>query len=144
MANGTHNPVESLIEDLPRTRASLLPALWRLVEHEGTLKRESLVALSELLGVPAAEVYGVASFYALFSHDVPSESPIRICTDVICHLYGADALYAQVRAVAGGLVHESPCLGRCDTPPAALVGRSVVAPASPEGIRRLSQESQLW
>ncbi|MCY0879350.1 MAG: NAD(P)H-dependent oxidoreductase subunit E [Firmicutes bacterium] len=126
--------IQSLLADLPKERASLLPALWRVFEADGVLTREALAAVGEALDVPAAEVYGVASFYALFHVEAQERAPVRVCTDVVCSLFGAQELLNALRGRREKPVYAATCLGRCDAPPAALVGRQALAPASLEGV----------
>ena len=59
-----------------------------------------------------AEIYGVATFYDLFSLTPRSGPVVRRCVDVACQVRGA--------AVGPG-EHASPCLGLCERAPAALV-----------------------
>ena len=55
----------------------LIPVLQRLQEEEGYLSKESLQAVSELLGVSLSRVYGVATFYHQFR--LRPEGLHRIC-----------------------------------------------------------------
>lgn len=128
--------VKGWLDDLPQERSSLLPLLWRVVEKAGWLSPDAIGAVADVLGLPYAEVYGVASFYALFPMAAPEGVSVHVCTDIMCRLAGADGLR---QAIEGDLARQArieaaPCLGLCDRAPAVLVDRQWVAPASPETV----------
>jgi len=105
-----------------RLRHMLLPALHALQNEAGWISPGGLNYVSEELQVPPAEAYGVASFYELFRVDEAPDhdGPVtHICVDGPCRAVSADAI-ASVKAT-GGHVHESPCLGQCERPPAVFI-----------------------
>jgi NADH-quinone oxidoreductase subunit F len=117
-----------------RTREALLPVLWDVQTAFGYIDANAVQAISQALRVPAADIYGVISFYSLF-HDQPTGSTtIHICTDPACGLVGADEVLTAVCSRLGiqagdttpdgeyTLLH-SPCLGLCDHAPAALISK---------------------
>ncbi|AUW95227.1 MAG: hypothetical protein C7B44_10470 [Sulfobacillus thermosulfidooxidans] len=129
--------VAGLLKDLPAERGQLLPALWRVVEHYHALTPALIGAVSEVLGVAYAEVYGVASFYTLFDN-IEGTTPVHICTDVMCALQGAEELKAWAEQAAAGLpitVKESACLGQCDHAPAAWIGQKILRRATPQVVQ---------
>jgi len=105
-----------------RLRHMLLPALHALQNESGWISRGGLNYVAEELQVPPAEAYGVASFYEMFRVDEAPDhdGPVtHVCIDGPCRAVSADAI-AAVKA-AGGHVHESPCLGQCERPPALFI-----------------------
>ena len=103
-------------------RHLLLPGLHRLQNVKGWISPGGLNYLAESLQVPAAEAYGVASFYDLFQLEAPaSQGPLHhVCVDPICATNGSAAYIEELRS-KGHKVHESPCLGQCERPPASFV-----------------------
>ena len=104
-------------------RHLLLPALLALVDRVGWLSPEGLDHLSRRLGVAPAEVYGVASFYALIPLEAPPTATVaHVCVDLACRLAdGAAAHRRRYDADPTVTVVDSPCLGQCDRAPATLV-----------------------
>ena len=105
-----------------RLRHMLLPALHALQNEAGWISPGGLNYVSEELQVPPAEAYGVASFYEMFRVDeAPGhDGPVtHVCIDGPCRAGSATAI-AAVKA-DGGHVHESPCLGQCERPPAVFI-----------------------
>ena len=103
-------------------RHYLLPALHSLQNAAGWISPGGVNYIGEVLLVPPAEAYGVASFYDLFRTDPPDHDgdTVHVCVDAACQISGCEELAASV-AAAGGHVHRSPCLGQCERAPAMFV-----------------------
>src|SRR3990172_1590519 len=61
------------LDELPRERTYLLPALHLLHEREGYLSPAGLAAVSQRLRVPHSELYGVARRYSALRFEPPAE-----------------------------------------------------------------------
>jgi NADH-quinone oxidoreductase subunit F len=92
-------------------RELLLPALRAAQRRVGWVSEGALAYVALRLEVAPADVYGVASFYALLSLDERPADVTHVCVDLACALKGA--------AVPPG-AHPSPCLGLCELAPASL------------------------
>ncbi len=96
-------------------RHALLPALHALQKESGWISKGGLNYVSEVLQVPPAEAYGVASFYELFKVDAApdhADDVVHVCVDAPC-LEFAETKIGSLEA-EGKHVHRSPCLGQCD------------------------------
>ena len=118
-------------------RHYLLPALHALQNAAGWISPGGINYVAEVLGVPPAEAYGVATFYDLFRTEQPDHDgdTFHVCVDAACQIAGYDGLASSVRA-EGGHVHLGPCLGQCERAPALFVqgagGRPDYVPADAE------------
>jgi NADH:ubiquinone oxidoreductase subunit F (NADH-binding) len=93
----------------------------RLVEAGG-LTRHAAEAVSKETGVPAADVYGVASFFDLLAR--PAHT-IRVCQGLSCWMN--ESAQRLKEAQDAGLPAEGcSCLAACDRPVAVLRGREVL------------------
>lgn len=103
-------------------RHYLLPALHGLQNAAGWISPGGINYIGEVLLVPPAEAYGVASFYDLFRTEAPDHDgdTVHVCVDAACQISGCEELAASL-AAAGGHVHRSPCLGQCERAPASFV-----------------------
>ena len=134
----------------PERRSLVLPALHALQHREGWISPGGLNYISRRLGVPPAEVFGVATFYALFSVEKRPKTVVHVCDEVVCRVNGATEVALACRESIGPAHEEneglmwikSPCLGLCERAPAVLVqkagrGRAneALAPATPEWVR---------
>src|SRR5688500_201871 len=135
---------------LGERRHLLLPALHAVHDAVGWISRAAIDEIARRLEVAPADVYGVASFYALFSLAERPPRVLHVCTDLACQA-GSAPLVEALRERCGPPGHgdtwptcaggaatwaESPCLGLCERAPAALVtqygenrGEAVLAPA---------------
>ncbi len=120
-------------------RHQLLPALQALQSRVGWISEGGLNYVCTRLGVPPAEAYGVATFYALIATSPRPRRVLHVCDDIACRAKGARELCAALERDCGPpLSHaphagevdldagraqwmHSPCLGLCDRAPAALV-----------------------
>ncbi len=119
-------------------RHLLLPALHAVQSRVGWISEGALNHIAERLTVPPADVYGVATFYALLSLSPRPRRVLHVCDDIGCRCRGAEQLCAELERTVGppyhgptGSRHEipsdgavwlrSPCLGLCDQAPAALL-----------------------
>lgn len=105
-------------------RHLLLPVLHALRDAVGFISQGGANEIAEALQVPPAEVFGVASFYELFTFDPPTSTDVvHVCDDTACRIQGGLDLIDELRA-DGTVVHGSPCLGLCEQAPAAFVQRT--------------------
>ena len=97
-------------------RHLLLPTLHAVNDRVGWISPTAIDHIAERLDISPAEVYGVASFYALFALSPRDPHQVHVCIDLACR---ADGGSAADDLPAGA--HASPCLGLCERAPAALV-----------------------
>jgi len=115
--------VDAVLLDFPRfERTLLLPVLQAVQAQRGGLSKGLLGYLCERVRMPFAEVYGVASFYALLAASDHPVVEVRLCSGVPCILAGAEQLAETLRQQTSASWNWFPCLGQCDRAPAALVG----------------------
>ncbi len=128
-----------------QNRNMLLPALLALQSSAGWISPGGLNYVSERLGVPPAEAYGVASFYALLSTELRPPRALYVCDDIACAQIGAEQLISDVESFVLGdpeaIVIRSPCLGQCDKAPAVFLQTAggedaAVAPADLSIVRQ--------
>ncbi len=117
----------------PDTRAVGLEALKIVQKHRGWVSDESLLAVAEYLGLPVAELEGVATFFNLIYRRPVGRNVILHCNSVSCWIMGCEQLKERISAELGidfGETSEDgeftlipvPCLGDCDRAPVLMVG----------------------
>jgi NADH-quinone oxidoreductase subunit F len=127
-------------------RHLLLPALRALQDRVGWISETGLDYVCARLGVPPADAWGVATFYALLSTTPRAPTVVHLCDDIACRGQGAESIARQLESTCGPAhahgpegdhVHidaravtwmRSPCLGLCDQAPAAFVQEFGAAP----------------
>ena len=111
-------------EHIANRRHLLLPVLHDVRDAIGWLSEGAINEIATALQVPPAEVYGVASFYELFTFEAPSASDaVHVCDDTACRVQGANELIDELRG-EGRNVHASPCLGLCEQAPGVFLQRT--------------------
>jgi formate dehydrogenase beta subunit len=130
-----------LLGDRPRRRDLLIEHLHLIQDKYRQISAAHLAALADEMKLAFAEVFETATFYAHF--DVVKEGEanippltIRVCDSLTCAMLGAEKLLQELQDAAGpGIrVVRAPCVGRCDTAPAAEVGHHFVDHASVAGV----------
>jgi len=87
--------------DTTPERRHLLPALHALQAKQGWLSPGSLSYLADRMGLAFPDVWGVATFYAMFRTQKPKGPRVQVCNDVSCRLRGGEALLAAMEARHG-------------------------------------------
>ncbi len=136
--------VAELLGDAPRRRDLLIEHLHRIQDRFGCLAAPHLVALAAEMNLAMTEVYEVATFYHHFDvvkegDTAPPAVTVRVCDSIACELAGSQRLLASLPGLLGDDVRvlHAPCIGRCETAPAAVVGQNPVPHATPEKVAKL-------
>ncbi len=120
-----------------RQRELLVEYLHLLQDHWGYVSSRHLAALAGELSLSRAEAYEVATFYAHFDvigegEQPPPEVTVRVCAGVSCELVGSHRLLQELIEILGeeARVISTPCVGACETAPAAVVGQRRIGAAT--------------
>src|SRR6201997_5408252 len=125
--------IELLLGDRPRKRDLLIEYLHLIQDKYHQISAAHLAALADEMKLSFAEVFETATFYAHFDivkEGEPDIAPltIRVCDSLTCAMLGGETLLADLQSKSGpGIrVVRAPCVGRCDTAPAAEVGHNFI------------------
>jgi formate dehydrogenase beta subunit len=142
--------VASLLGDAPRRRDLLIEYLHLIQDRFGCLSAPHLVALAAEMKMAMAEVYEVATFYHHFDVVKEGGTPppaitVRVCDSIACELAGSHQLLATLPGTLGPNVRviRSPCVGRCDAAPVAVVGQNPVPYATRDQIASRVQAGEV-
>ena len=136
----------------PEPSSRLISVLHRVQEHFGYLGAGQMDAVAQLLGVPAAKVTGVATFYHLFRLQPCGRFMISVCMGTACYVKGADKVAAKFKDELGvdfgqtttdGLfsLHEAHCLGTCGLAPVVMINDEVHAKVTPDQVPALLEKT---
>jgi formate dehydrogenase beta subunit len=135
--------IRRLLASAPRRRDLLIEHLHRIQDRYRQLSAAHLAALAQEMGLSQVEVFEVASFYHHFDivreGDVPAPPlTVRVCDSLSCELAGARDLLDRLPTLLGAAVRviPAPCIGRCETAPAVVVGRNPLPKATTGAVRR--------
>ena len=124
----TRQDLTPFLEELPRQRSMLLPALQRVQAQLGFLPLWAQEAVGEYVRVPKSEVYGVVTHYPDLRAEAPGRHVVRVCTGLTCRVVGASATLSALQqqlglsagqTTADGLVslEETHCAFVCGVAP---------------------------
>ncbi len=120
--------VDAMAARYPEPKAALLPVLWLVQRTKGWVDLDAEAWVASRLGVSAAHVHGVVSFYSMFKRRPMGRYHIQVCTTLSCMLRGSDDIVAHLERKLGikpgqttadgrfSLV-KVECLGSCGTAP---------------------------
>jgi NADH-quinone oxidoreductase subunit E len=93
----TLEEMRSIAAQYPQARSALLPMLHLVQSVEGRVTPAGIEACAEILGLTAAEVSGVATFYTMFKRRPVGQYHVGICTTALCAIMGGDEVYAKLQ-----------------------------------------------
>ncbi len=149
------SPIQLLIKELAdqygRNRESLLPIMQGVVEQEKYLSEYSMVEIAREMDIPAAEVYGTATFYSFMEVQKMGRFIIRICKTITCAMKGKNQVLYAIQDMLKIQVGETTpdgrfsllqtnCLGLCHKAPAMLINHNVYTDLTPEKVREIISE----
>ena len=113
-----------------------MPVLQAAQEIFGYLPEEVQVMVAEGLDIPLSEVYGVSTFYSLFTLNPKGKYQISICLGTACYVKGAAAILSAVEqklGIAPGAItadgkfslDSCRCVGACGLAPVLMVNDDV-------------------
>ena len=115
---------------------ALIQVLHMAQQLFGHLSADVLRYVSGSLRVPLSQVYGVVTFYHLFTTVPRGKHQIMVCTGTSCHVRGSKLILEKLEKELG--VHEGEttkdnlfslgtarCIGACALAPAVAIGDDV-------------------
>ncbi|MDD2877843.1 MAG: NADH-quinone oxidoreductase subunit NuoE [Acidiphilium sp.] len=125
--------IADLIAHYPTARAAAIDALKYVQKRRRYVADNTLQEVAHLLGLSAAELDEVATFYNLIYRKPVGERVILLCDSITCWMTGRDALARHIEQTIGIKSGETSaddrftllpivCLGHCDHAPAMMVG----------------------
>jgi bidirectional [NiFe] hydrogenase diaphorase subunit len=117
--------------------------LHRAQESFGYLEEEVLLYIARQLKLPLSRVYGVASFYHLFSLKPSGVHSCVVCLGTACYVKGATQILETLQTKLGIKVGETTadgqvsllsarCLGACGIAPVVVFDEVVRGKQTPE------------
>ena len=123
----------------------LISILHKVQGKYGYLSEQHMQEVAELLGVPAAQVSGVATFYHFFRLRPQGKYNISVCMGTACYVKGANEILEQFKTTLGinegevtndGMysLEITRCLGVCGLAPVVMINDKVYGKLTPEMI----------
>lgn len=122
---------------------ALLEVLNSAQENFGYLSEDLLIYVSQKLSVPLSRVYGVATFYHMFTFDPLGEHNCIVCAGTACYVKGAEqivqALSDEFQINPGETTPDgvfsltmARCVGSCGLAPVVVLDGKVRGKGTPD------------
>ena len=120
-----------------------IPLLADIQKTVGYIAEEAVDYVARELDLPAAELFGVATFYAMFRMRPEGKHVVRLCRGTACHVQGSARIGEQLQRHLGVSEGETTsdgvfslqyvaCLGCCSLAPVMMVDGEVHGRLTPE------------
>ncbi len=93
----TYAELRAIAARYPEARSGLLPMLHLVQSVEGRVTPEGIEACAEVLGISAAEVSGVATFYTMYKRKPIGDHLVGVCTNTLCAVLGGDLIFERLK-----------------------------------------------
>ncbi len=129
----------------------LIPLLQAAQDSYGFVPAAAIEQISDVTGIPTAEIYGVITCYRQFRLKPLGRHIIRLCKGTACHVLGAEmigGIVADELRIAPEETTEDglftfmvvACLGCCSLAPAMMIDDQTYGRLTPQKIRRLIRQ----
>ena len=97
LSESTVAELHELAGRYPQARSALLPMLHLVQSVEGRVTNEGIECCAEILGISAAEVSGVSTFYTMYKRRPMGEHHVGVCTNTLCAVMGGDLIFERLK-----------------------------------------------
>lgn len=129
----------------------LIPLLQAAQDSYGYVPTVAIEQISEVTGIPAAEICGVITFYRQFRLKPLGRHLIRMCKGTACHVVGAEMIGQTIADELGIAPDETTddgiftftivaCLGCCSLAPALMIDEQTYGRMTPQKVRKLLRQ----
>ncbi len=140
--------VDEVLSNSTKEKEELIPILQKVQARLGYLPALAMEKIADGTNVPAADVYGLATFYNQFRLNPPGEHEVKVCLGTACYMVGGDitleSFERRMEIKEGETTSDRryslervACVGCCTMAPVVVVDDEVegkVTPTRVDGI----------
>ena len=135
--------IEEICDRHAAETTPLILILSEIQKEYGYIPLEVQEVVSERTGIPVADIYGVVTFYALFSMEPKGKYVIDVCLGTACYVKGSEGVLRELERVLGVKADTDPtpdglfsvnalrCVGACGLAPVMVVNGKVYGKMTP-------------
>lgn len=142
---------KNIIAGFAEVPGGMIEAFHAIQEELSYLPEEAVIEAAKVFGVPAAEAYGVATFYSYLSVKDRGKNVIRICESAPCHIAGAAKVVAALERELGIPMGSSTadgrfalefteCVGQCQATPVITINGKPYFDVTPANVADILAE----
>jgi len=135
-------------EEFNNDKENLIMILQAIQHQYNHLPQASLTYLSEKIGVPISQIYGVGTFYSSFSLEPKGRNIISVCLGTACHVRGGARLWERIQEILNVGPRETTedmrftlepvrCIGCCSLGPVVKINEDIYSRVSQENIQKV-------
>ena len=127
---------KEILEKYEKDKSNLIKILNDIQEKAGYIPMKAQKEISEYLGLPMAEIYGVITFYSRFTLKPKGKYHIAVCLGTACYVKGSqkilDRLKDRLKIEEGETtpdgrfsIEATRCVGACGLAPVFTINNEV-------------------
>jgi NADH-quinone oxidoreductase subunit E len=114
---------------------------------------DAVDAVAEYLNVPANHIYGVLTFYTMYSTTPRGKNIIRLCESPPCYIKGSENILRKLKTTLGVGIGETTkdglftlelcaCLGVCGNAPVMMINEDVYGDLTEEKVDEIIEKTR--
>lgn len=134
---------KAVLAEKGKDKGALIYLLQSAQELFGYIPVDVIEDISEVTGVPAADIYGVITFYSQFRMQPMGKHVIRICEGTACHVNGAKGILTTLETELKIKVNDTTedgmftllsvaCIGCCSLAPVIMIDDETYGSLTPD------------
>ena len=137
------NRVDEIVQEYAAVKTPLMYILKDVQKEFGHLSEDVLTQVAKSTDIPLSDIYGVATFYSLFTTAPKGKYIVRCCNNAPCHVNGSNEVLEQIKQYLGVDANQTTddgqftleftsCLGLCAVAPVMMINDEVYGNLTPE------------
>lgn len=130
---------------------ALIPLLQSAQESYGYIPESAIDHISEIVGIPSADIYGVITFYSQFRLKPMGKNIIKVCDGTACHVNSSTAIIKTIESelqisndetTEDGLftMQKVACLGCCSLSPVIMINDETYGLLTPKKVQQILKD----
>jgi NADH-quinone oxidoreductase subunit E len=130
---------------------ALIPLLQSAQESYGYIPESAIDHISEIVGIPSADIYGVITFYSQFRLKPMGKNIIKVCDGTACHVNSSTAIIKTIESelqigndetTEDGLftLQKVACLGCCSLSPVIMINDETYGLLTPKKVQQILKD----
>lgn len=143
--------IEEEVHHYEDPRAASIEALKIVQQARGWVPDGAADAIGAILGIPASDVEGVATFYSQIFRQPVGRHIIRVCDSMTCFIGGHESVLDGIRTTLGIEPGQTTadnrftllpvcCLGNCDKAPALMIDDDTFGNVTADSVAALLED----
>lgn len=129
----------------------LIPLLQSAQDAYGYIPESAMGLISDAVGIPTADIYGVVTFYSQFRLKPMGKNIIKVCDGTACHVNSSTGIIRTLESelkldgdetTEDGLftMQKVACLGCCSLSPVLMINDETYGRLDPKKVQQLLKQ----